>query len=157
MARLNDLSERVWIGLIIVMLASFAVILAYMASVLGYMGPSLEGPYSVDEVGEALEPGVRYLGDGVYEVNIIGRQWIWNPREINVKDPKLIIFRITSIDVIHGFQIVDTNINVMVIPGYVTVVKWVPPDGLEGRLLIICNEYCGYGHQAMYGYLVIEG
>jgi cytochrome c oxidase subunit 2 len=54
----------------------------------------------------------------------------------------------------------DTNVNVMAIPGQVSVLsaKFDEP----GTFDFICHEYCGYvegspiGHHTMYGQLIVE-
>lgn len=42
----------------------------------------------------------------------------YNPAEVHVPAGKPVTFRLTSIDVTHGFQIVGTNGNTMIVPGY---------------------------------------
>jgi cytochrome c oxidase subunit 2 len=65
--------------------------------------------------------------------------------------------RITAPDVIHGFQIAGTNVNVMVFPGYIAEITWkVPANMPPGKYLVVCNEYCGAGHQNMYTILEIR-
>ena len=54
----------------------------------------------------------------------------------------------TSVDVIHGIRIRDTNANVMVIPGQVSEVQDVEFDE-EGEYWLFCHEYCGIGHHSM--------
>ena len=73
-----------------------------------------------------------------------------------LKNPKKVIFKVTSMDVQHGFEIAGTNVNFMVIPGYIATVTWTPPPNAEGVFLVVCNEYCGVGHQDMYAFIKIE-
>lgn len=63
-------------------------------------------------------------------------------------------FRLTSPDVIHGFQIVQTNGNTMVVPGYVS--QFTTRFSRAGEYLIVCNEYCGLGHHIMSAKLIVE-
>ena len=65
-----------------------------------------------------------------------------------------VTFRITSSDVVHGFQVVGTNANAMAIPGYVSQFTLTLPR--PGEYLITCNEYCGVFHHAMVGKLVVQ-
>jgi cytochrome c oxidase subunit 2 len=51
------------------------------------------------------------------------------------------------VDVTHGFQIVRSNGQTMVLPGYVSQFTTQFPE--PGEYLIACNEYCGIGHQSM--------
>jgi cytochrome c oxidase subunit II len=59
-----------------------------------------------------------------------------------------VIFRATSGDVVHGFQIIDTNINSMLVPGYVST--FIATLKGSGERTMPCHEYCGVGHAAMW-------
>ncbi len=147
--------EYVWIGIVVAMLAGFTLILAYASEAKGYGTPDSAVTCDVKKLEEQITPGIRQLGPGIYEVNLVGAQWSWNPNRIVLENPKKIIFRITSADVLHGFEIVGTSVNVMVMPGYIAEVEWIPPEDLEGDLLIVCNEYCGLAHHQMKATLTI--
>lgn len=47
----------------------------------------------------------------------------------------------------NGFQVANTNLNAMVMPGHVT--KITQKFDKPGKYLVLCNEYCGAGHQVM--------
>ncbi len=99
-------------------------------------------------------PGVTTKADGSVEVVITIKMYSFAPAEIRVPAGKKVTFRMTSSDVIHGFQIVRTNANSMVIPGYVSqfsmTFQW------PGEYLIVCNEFCGLGHHLMQAKLIVE-
>ena len=65
-----------------------------------------------------------------------------------------VTFRLTSPDVIHGFQIVGTNANAMVIPGYVSQLTVTFDE--PGEYLVVCNEYCGLSHHLMQSRILVE-
>ncbi|MCE4617166.1 MAG: cytochrome c oxidase subunit II [Desulfurococcales archaeon] len=148
--------EYVWIAVIILMLTSFLGLLGYATIIKGYSTPEDVVTCEVKKLDEQITPGIEEVAPGVYVVNITGRQWSWTPNEITLENPKKVIFRVTSADVVHGFQIVGTNVNFMVFPGYIAEITWYPPSDLEGEHLIVCNEYCGIAHQDMWAKLVIE-
>jgi heme/copper-type cytochrome/quinol oxidase subunit 2 len=52
--------------------------------------------------------------------------------------------------VTHGYQIVRTNAQSMVIPGYVSQFT---STFDAGEYLVVCNEYCGVGHHTMFAKL----
>jgi cytochrome c oxidase subunit 2 len=59
-----------------------------------------------------------------------------------------VTFRATSSDVVHGFQIIGTNVNSMVVPGYVST--FVTTLNGAGERTMPCHEFCGVGHAAMW-------
>jgi cytochrome c oxidase subunit 2 len=68
------------------------------------------------------------------------------PAEITIPADTPVTFHLTSIDVIHGYQIVRTNGQAMVVPGYISRFT---TQFAAGEYLIACNEYCGVGHHTM--------
>ncbi len=153
-----NLYERIWMwgagGIIVLFLAT--VIFATVTQ--GRVPPShIEtiDPQSVFNDPRFAQRGVTMLPDGSVEVTGIAMMFAFLPAEIRVPAGKPVTFRLTSPDVMHGFQIVGTNANTMIIPGYVsqfTIIFDTP-----GEYLIVCNEYCGLGHHGMFGKLIVEG
>jgi cytochrome c oxidase subunit 2 len=60
---------------------------------------------------------------------------------------------VTSTDVVHGFEVVGTNINTMAVPGQVATITVEFDD--PGQYGLVCNEYCGSGHHTMEGSLEV--
>lgn len=60
-----------------------------------------------------------------------------------------------SVDVLHGFQIIggDFIVTLQIVPQYDYVLDFTPDE--SGLFTIICNEYCGIGHQEMVGFLEV--
>jgi cytochrome c oxidase subunit 2 len=56
---------------------------------------------------------------------------------------------LSSVDVQHGLSIQPDNINLQVVPGYITIVELTPEEA--GEYQIVCNEFCGMGHHLMLG------
>jgi cytochrome c oxidase subunit 2 len=59
-----------------------------------------------------------------------------------------VTLRFASPDVIHGLLVTGTNVNTMVVPGYVSQVH--TEFQKTGDLLMPCHEYCGLGHSEMW-------
>jgi len=99
-------------------------------------------------------PGVKEVAPGKYEAVLIGQTWQYTPEEIDVPAGSEVTFRATSADVIHGFFIPNTRINMMLIPGEVSVAtyKFTQP----GEYLLLCHEYCGRLHHTMAGKVVVK-
>lgn len=63
---------------------------------------------------------------------------------------------ISSTDALHGFSIVGggQNINLQIAPQHVYGGTFTPEK--PGEYLVVCNEYCGLGHHAMKGRIIVE-
>ena len=85
---------------------------------------------------------------------ILGHAWAFTPAEIRVPAGAKVSFIATSADVIHGFHIAKTRINLMLIPGQITRAEYTFKE--PGEYLLVCHEYCGLGHHAMAGKVIVE-
>lgn len=110
-------------------------------------------PATIHEHPEFGDPQMRVEPDGRIVVPVTAQMFaFWpNPIEVPVNTP--ITFRITSADVVHGFQVVGTNANAMAVPGYVSQFTYVFKKA--GTYDIACNEYCGLMHHAMVGTVTV--
>lgn len=151
-----DFYEKIWIGVAALMLVGFLSAIVYGSVVHSIHPPShIEtiDPLKVRTETEFAEPGVTVGDDGVTVV-VVAELFRFRPEVIRVPAGRPITFRLTSPDVIHGFQVVGTNANTMAIPGYVSEFTITFPEPTEH--LIVCNEYCGLAHHMMQGRLVVE-
>jgi cytochrome c oxidase subunit 2 len=82
-------------------------------------------------------------------VRAIGQQYSFTPQCVVVPAETPVNIRATSADVVHGFLIEGTNINTMLVPGYVSAlpIRFKAP----GEHVMPCQEFCGIGHQGMWG------
>jgi cytochrome c oxidase subunit 2 len=60
---------------------------------------------------------------------------------------------VTSTDVQHGFKIQDTNVNMQIVPGQVSKLTFTFDE--VGEYPYICTEFCGLGHAAMFGTVMV--
>ena len=102
----------------------------------------ISGEFIESNLGSAVE------ADGSVTVRAVGQQFSFTPQCILVPAGTPITFRATSSDVVHGFLIDHTNINAMLVPGYVSVLpaKFDTP----GEHPMPCQEFCGMGHEGMW-------
>ena len=111
----------------------------------------LANPQTLHVSGEFVESnlGSAVEADGSVTVRAIGQQFSFTPQCILVPTDTPVTFRATSADAVHGFLITRTNINAMLVPGYVSVLpaKFDKP----GEHPMPCQEFCGIGHQGMWG------
>ena len=152
-----DVYEKYWMWGSGVLLAIFVGALLWSAGAHAVHPPShveTIDPTKVADHPEFGNPGIKTKADGSVEVAITIKTYSFAPAEIRVPLGKPVTFRMTSSDVIHGFQIVRTNANAMVIPGYVS--QFTMTFQWPGEYLIVCNEFCGLGHHLMQAKLIVE-
>lgn len=75
------------------------------------------------------------------------------PREIKLPACEKVKFRMASMDVLHGAHIPMTNMSTMIVPGYVSEITTVFPK--PGEYPLLCNEYCGMGHDHMWSKVTV--
>jgi len=147
--------EKLWLGLSLVMIVGFIATVTY-----GAVGAGVEmiddsgdtvDPNSLADHPEFGDPGVEQVGPNEYDVHVIARQFVFQPDPIVVPANSTVTFYVTSADVTHGFEVVGTNANAMVIPGEVAELTVEVNEPKEYG--IICHEYCGSGHHDMEGLL----
>jgi cytochrome c oxidase subunit 2 len=92
--------------------------------------------------------GTSVAADGSVAVRAIATQFMFLPSCIAVPMNRPVTLRFTSPDVIHGLLITGTNVNTMVVPGFVAQVH--TEFTHAGDLLMPCHEYCGLGHSEMW-------
>jgi len=122
------------------------------------LGMSINPPSNVERIdpktlhlsGEFAEQnlGTSVAADGGVTVRAIATQFMFLPSCIAVPTNRLVTLRFTSPDVIHGLLITGTNVNTMVVPGFVAQVH--TEFTHAGDLLMPCHEYCGLGHSEMW-------
>ena len=103
----------------------------------------LSGEFVESNLGSSVE------ADGSVTVRAIGQQYSFTPQCLVVPADTPINLRATSADVVHGLLITGTNINTMLVPGYVSMlpIRFKAP----GDHVMPCQEFCGIGHQGMWG------
>lgn len=111
-------------------------------------------PETLDIAGEFATPGVFTHPGGAVTVVLRAEFYVFRPARVRVPAGVPVTFRITSPDVLHGFQVVGTNVNLTVSPGYVS--QATTTFETPGEYLVVCNEYCGLGHHLMQGAIVVE-
>ncbi len=149
-------TEKRWIvlmaGVLLVMMAVIVV-----TGIVGAMHPPsnvevidpttlhLQGEFVESNLGTAVEP------NGSVTVRLIAEQYNFVPRCVQVPVGTAVKFRLTSADVVHGFLLPDTNVNTMVVPGFVAEVR--TRFDRIGETAMPCHEFCGPGHHAMWAHV----
>jgi cytochrome c oxidase subunit 2 len=107
----------------------------------------ITGEFTEDNLGSAVEP------DGSVTVRLVGQQYSFTPQCLLVPDRTPVRIRGTSADVIHGFIIADTNVNVMLEPGYISTFQTMFKK--TATHVMPCHEYCSVGHAGMWAHVKV--
>ena len=148
--------ERRWIAGSALMTLMFVVLIAYSLATEGaHIAQSAARGTPEQLLAQSIftEPGVRATGPNQYDVSIVGQAFVWQPETVRVPVDAEVTFYLTARDVIHGWQVENTNLNVEVIPGEVSRLR--TTFSRPGRYRVTCNEYCGIGHQNMIGWIEV--
>lgn len=149
--------ERWWLTFGISMLVVFLALIAFAAFADNIHPPSgLQqiDPTKVAQTPPFDKPGLHKLPDGSYEAYYVARVFEFQPATLTVPTGSKVTFYVTSADVVHGFFIPGTAINMMAVPGWVNEQTHV--FRRAGEFLLICHEYCGEGHQNMFAKIEVR-
>jgi cytochrome c oxidase subunit 2 len=96
------------------------------------------------------------------EIQVVARRWRWQfeypdgTRTINdlhLPVGKPVRLLMSSEDVIHSFFVPSFRVKKDVVPNMYTELTFTPRS--EGEHIIFCAEYCGTGHSAMFGKVIV--
>lgn len=165
-------SPQVWIGV------AFAVLAVLLAAVFTAIGISSRSDIAYARVQGAgywlrrrwlallLVVGVVVIGLSFFDlpyatgsgggrtlVTVTGGQFFWSLAPSSVRAGTPVRFDVTSVDVNHGFGLVDPHGHligsVQAMPGYHNKLDLTP--SAPGVYRIMCLEFCGLNHATMFG------
>lgn len=89
--------------------------------------------------------------DAQQVVDVVGRQWSWQITPPTVKVGSVVEFRVTSVDVNHGFALYAPDGRIVAqtqaMPGFTN--KLLYTFRQPGTYTVQCLEYCGLAHAPM--------
>lgn len=148
-----DPLERKWAQIVLAICAFFIV--AIMSDALFH---SVNAPSNVETINSAKlhlskefaedNLGVQVEENGDITVRMVAGRYSFFPKKISVPAETKLTFRWVSIDVLHGVHIPMTNMSTMIVPGFVAEIETSFPK--PGDYPVLCNEYCGLGHDHMW-------
>lgn len=147
-------AERRWVVIVMAITAMLVLMMVVTGLHWAAMPPSRVETIDVKTLhtrGEFVESnlGTTMTPDGKVMVRLVAQQYSFVPQCIVVPAEMPVTFRGTATDAIHGFVIGRTNANTMLIPGFVAT--FTTSFKRTGEQLMPCHEYCGTGHEAMWG------
>lgn len=123
-------------------------LIAYAAVRLGISVPTCVTSVKPFEEGELIQ-----VAPGRYEAHMVAKKWSFIPPHLKVQRGSVVDFYVTSKDVVHGFLIDGTEVNLMAIPGAVNYAQ--ARFDKPGKHQILCHEFCGSGHDNMIGLIEV--
>lgn len=149
--------EKFWIWLSVILIFGYIGTVVYGGlgagiAMVSEEGGTIETPTNPVKSPNFRSPGLYRNEDGTYSVYLLAEQFLFRPgtgTPLKVPAGKKVTFYLTSGDVIHGFHLVGTNVNVMAIPGQIA--KFTVKFDKTNSYGLICHEYCGAGHHLMEG------
>lgn len=122
-------------------------------------GTQLEGSAPVNDTPDApinveADAKVDAALGALKEVKITAKQFSFTPSEIRVKQGERVKLIVANEDVSHGIAIPAFNVNLTLEPGKTGTAEFVADK--KGSFPFFCNVFCGSGHGAMRGTLIVE-
>lgn len=148
-----DHLERKWINISLLIIALMVSIITIDAFFHGVNPPSKVE--TIDSARLHLSKefaesnlGVQLNEKGAIVIRMVAGRYSFFPKHIAVPAETRLTFRWVSMDVLHGVHIPMTNMSTMIVPGYVAEITTSFPK--PGEYPVLCNEYCGLGHNHMW-------
>jgi cytochrome c oxidase subunit II len=149
-------AEMVWAWSMAAIMVALVAVVVFSA-----MHWRLNPPSSVETIdstrlqlgGEFSEGnlGTSAAANGAITVRLLAQQYAFSPNCILVPADTPVTLRGVSADVVHGFLIQGTNVNTMLVPGYVATLT--TRFRRPGDYRMPCHEFCGVGHQGMWAHV----
>ena len=153
-----DQTEKKWVWITVIMTAIMVGVLTAYA-----VGSNVHPPSGFEPIdstrlhveGEFMEEnlGAKRNPDGSVTLTMVAARYGFYPSQVEVPVNTPVKIRIASADVLHGVHVPFTNYTTMVVPGYVAEVN--TEFQKTGDYSLLCNEYCGLGHDHMWSRLKV--
>lgn len=147
--------EKIWLTFGSIALVFFLIVLGVSAFYMGNQPPSCAvtlDPENVDNHQLFKDPGLKQTGENEYDLVVVSSAFDYDvgtdDKIVEIPKGSTVSISTTTKDVIHGFEIAGTNVNMMVEPGYIST--YVNTFDKVGTYTLVCNEYCGVGHHMMH-------
>jgi cytochrome c oxidase subunit 2 len=153
-------AEKRWAWIVGAIILFLVAMMAYMSLHWAAMPPvrtetidpttlHISGEFVETNLGSTPEP------DGSVTVRVLANQYSFTPQCIVVPANTPLRFRATAADVVHGFSVSSSNVNMMLIPGYIS--NFQAKFEKTGEHVMPCHEFCGSGHAAMWAHVKVVG
>ena len=110
-------------------------------------------------LGAAAGAATLALGLGAFAqakprvVKVSAKRFKFTPETITLKKGEPVTFELTTQDVFMGMNVPDFAVRSDIVPGKTTKMSFTPDKA--GTFVFLCDVFCGDGHEAMSGKLVV--
>ncbi|MDP3640784.1 MAG: cupredoxin domain-containing protein [Nanoarchaeota archaeon] len=94
------------------------------------------------------------LQGAVQEFKITAKQFAFEPETIEIHKGDRVRLIVTSLDLPHGFSILEYGINERLNPGEPVAIEFTADQ--EGEFTMFCSLYCGSEHSEMKGKMIVR-
>jgi len=142
-----DLEKRVLVASLL-FAGGMLALLAFAAVRLGISVPDCVTDKKPFTTGELIQ-----VAPLRYEAHVVSKMWSFKPSPLKIPAGSVVDFYLTSTDVVHGFYIDGTDVNLTAVPNAITYAqtRFMKP----GKYQVICHEFCGTGHHDMVGIIEV--
>ena len=186
--QLQDLSFFVWLGLTVIIALVFtfvairarhsiatnlsvvnrfrfillAAMLVFSVILLGYTLPKVPYPAGTEQPDKVVFVAAKQFAFAISDHPVTTEEE-WEEIEkfgelVEVPLNKLVEFRVSSIDVNHGFAVYNPQGTllgqVQAMPGYTSRVRFLFEE--PGKYEALCLEFCGHSHHSMSGSFIVK-
>jgi cytochrome c oxidase subunit 2 len=96
---------------------------------------------------------VAYAAPKPKTVKIRAKRFVFTPKEVRLKKGEPVVFELTTEDIFMGMNIPDFKVRSDIVPGKTMKLAFTPDKA--GTFTFVCDVFCGDGHEAMSGTLVV--
>ncbi len=138
----------------VLILSIIVMVIFLFAIIFASKGLNIEVPECLPPQEPFKQGKVEKLDKHTYQAFFVARMWRFDPSTIEIPVGSEVDLFLTSRDVVHGFHIMEKDVNLMAVYGSVnyTTVTFDKP----GVYNIVCHEYCGAGHENMRGKIIVK-
>jgi cytochrome c oxidase subunit II len=86
-------------------------------------------------------------------IKITAKQFEFSPASITLKKGVPVTLELTTLDMLHGFNVPELGIHSRVQPGQITRLPFVASK--TGHFDFQCDSFCGAGHEDMKGEIIV--
>ena len=141
-------TENMILYITIALLMVFFFLILISAKVMQIDLPDCVPPGTPFQEGKVVQ-----LDDRTYQAYYVSQMWTFEPQSIEIPRGSEVDIYLTTKDVVHGFYIENTNVNLMAVTGAINQARVTFDE--PGVYRILCHEYCGMGHQNMQGEIIV--